>query len=89
MISRWREAGGDPDSLPPAIRERLPAVFAASHFVFESATREPGIIAGLAASGELDRARTAGEIGGRCVGPCRRARRRARVHGRIAAPAAA
>ena len=61
MISRWREAGGDPDSLPPAIRERLPGVFAASNFVFESATREPGIISGLAASGELDRARTAGE----------------------------
>ena len=61
MISRWREAGGDPDSLPPAIRERLPDVFAASNFVFESATREPGIIAGLAASGALDRARTAGE----------------------------
>ena len=62
LIGRWREAGGDPDSLPPAIRELLPAVFSASNFVLESAAREPGMIAGLVASGVLARARAAGEI---------------------------
>ena len=62
LIGRWREAGGDPDALPAPVRDALPAVFAASDFVLESASREPGLIAGLAASGALGRARAPGEV---------------------------
>src|SRR5688572_955479 len=62
LIARWRDAGGDPEALPAPVREALPAVFAASEFVLESASREPGLLAGLAASGVLGRARAPGEI---------------------------
>jgi glutamate-ammonia-ligase adenylyltransferase len=61
-IARWREAGGDPGGLPAPVRDALPAVFAASDFVLESASREPGLISGLAASGALARARAPGEV---------------------------
>ena len=62
-VDRWCEAGGDPDALPAEVRAALPAVFAASNFVLESAMREPGMLPGLAGSGVLGRARAAGEIG--------------------------
>ncbi len=62
LIGRWREAGGDPGALAAAVRDALPAVFAASDFVVEAAAREPGMIAQLAASGALGRPRAAGEI---------------------------
>jgi [glutamine synthetase] adenylyltransferase / [glutamine synthetase]-adenylyl-L-tyrosine phosphorylase len=61
-VGRWREAGGEPDALPADVRAALPAVFAASGFVLESAAREPGLIEGLATSGALGRARATGEI---------------------------
>jgi glutamate-ammonia-ligase adenylyltransferase len=54
---------GAPDRLPDTIEAALPAVFAASRFVEEAAMREPGLLAGLASSGELGRSRTPGEIG--------------------------
>ena len=38
------------------------SVFAASRFVEEAAGRDPGLLAGLANSGELERARGAGEV---------------------------
>jgi [glutamine synthetase] adenylyltransferase / [glutamine synthetase]-adenylyl-L-tyrosine phosphorylase len=62
-VDRWREAGGDPDALPAEARAALPAVFAASNFVLESAMREPGMLPGLAGSGALGHARAADEIG--------------------------
>ena len=40
----------------------MPAVFAASDFVLESASREPDLLSGLAASGALGRARAPGEV---------------------------
>ena len=61
-FDRWREAGGDPDALPAEVRAVLPGVFAASDFVLESAAREPGMVAGLAQSGVLGRARATGEV---------------------------
>ncbi len=54
---------GAPEPLPPAVEAARPAVFAASRFVEEAAIREPGLLAGLAASGALARPRAAGEIG--------------------------
>jgi glutamate-ammonia-ligase adenylyltransferase len=62
LIARWRDAGGDPDALPAPVREALPAVFAASEFVREAAAREPVLIAALATSGALGRARAPGEV---------------------------
>ena len=62
LIDRWRDAGGDPDALPAPAREALPAVFAASEFVRDSAAREPALIVGLATSGALGRARAPGEV---------------------------
>jgi glutamate-ammonia-ligase adenylyltransferase len=53
-------AGSDP--LPAEVRAALPAVFAASGFVAGAAAREPGLLAGLAAAGELGRSREAGEF---------------------------
>jgi glutamate-ammonia-ligase adenylyltransferase len=64
LITRWREAGGDAGVLPPEVAEQLPHVFAASEFVADAATREPGLIGGLAHAGELARARNAGELDG-------------------------
>lgn len=64
LIRRWREAGGDPTRLPAARAAELARVFGASEFVAEASVRDPGLIAGLAASGELDRARSSGELGG-------------------------
>jgi glutamate-ammonia-ligase adenylyltransferase len=61
-VDRWREAGGDPAALPAEVRAALPAVFAASGFVLESAMREPGMVPGLVGSGALGRARATGEI---------------------------
>jgi glutamate-ammonia-ligase adenylyltransferase len=61
-VDRWREAGGDPTALPAEVRAALPAVFAASGFVLESAMREPGMVPGLVGSGVLGRARATGEI---------------------------
>ena len=46
-----------------AIRRTLPRVWACSRFVAESCARAPAMIAELAASGELERARGAQEIG--------------------------
>jgi glutamate-ammonia-ligase adenylyltransferase len=62
LLSRWREAGGDPRALPPAQTERLAGVFGASEFVADAATRDPGLLVGLAGAGELDRARAPGEL---------------------------
>ncbi|MEX1993763.1 MAG: bifunctional [glutamate--ammonia ligase]-adenylyl-L-tyrosine phosphorylase/[glutamate--ammonia-ligase] adenylyltransferase [Steroidobacteraceae bacterium] len=64
LLARWRDAGGDPARLPPAVAGQLPAVFAASGFVAEAAIREPALIAELAATGELDRPPTPGAIDG-------------------------
>jgi glutamate-ammonia-ligase adenylyltransferase len=58
LIAHWHEAGGSA-ALPAADIER---VFAASEFAAEAATREPAILGRLAGSGELGRARGAGEI---------------------------
>ena len=63
-VARWRDAGGDESALPPAIAAQLEAVFSASDFVADAAAREPALIAELAASGKLDRARPAAEIAG-------------------------
>jgi glutamate-ammonia-ligase adenylyltransferase len=63
LIARWREAGGDTTLLPPHVAEQLPRVFAASDFVADCATREPGLVDRLAGSGELARARGDGEMG--------------------------
>ncbi len=51
------------DALPPALEARRAAVFAASAFVADSAARDPALLPGLAATGELDRPRSPGEIG--------------------------
>jgi glutamate-ammonia-ligase adenylyltransferase len=51
------------DALPPALETRRAAVFAASAFVAGAAARDPALLPGLAASGELERARSPGEIG--------------------------
>jgi hypothetical protein len=61
LIRRWREAGGDPTRLPAARAAELARVFGASEFVAEASVRDPGLIADLAASGELDRARSSGD----------------------------
>lgn len=53
---------GEPGKLQDSIEAARPAVFAASRFVEEAVRREPGLLAGLASSGELGRPRTAGEI---------------------------
>ncbi len=53
---------GDPGKLPDSLEAARPAVFAASRFVEEAARREPGLLAGLAASGELGRPRSPGEV---------------------------
>ncbi|HEU5468337.1 MAG TPA: bifunctional [glutamate--ammonia ligase]-adenylyl-L-tyrosine phosphorylase/[glutamate--ammonia-ligase] adenylyltransferase [Steroidobacteraceae bacterium] len=63
-VDRWREAGGDPGALPPAVGAALPAVFAASDFVLDAALREPGLLASLAAQDLLGRPRKRGEIEG-------------------------
>jgi glutamate-ammonia-ligase adenylyltransferase len=55
------------DALPPALEARRAAVFAASRFVAGAAGREPKLLAGLAAAGELERARGPGEIGAQAV----------------------
>ncbi len=62
LLARWREAGGDASALPAAVADGLATVFAASEFVADAATREPGLLAELAAGGELARARAPGEI---------------------------
>jgi glutamate-ammonia-ligase adenylyltransferase len=62
LLARWREAGGDPARLPAPRAAELPRVFAASEFVADAATREPGLLADLTESGELERACDAGEI---------------------------
>ncbi len=58
LIAHWRDAGGAAE-LPAADLER---VFAASEFAAAAATRDPAILGQLAESGELRRARSAGEI---------------------------
>jgi [glutamine synthetase] adenylyltransferase / [glutamine synthetase]-adenylyl-L-tyrosine phosphorylase len=62
LLRRWREAGGDPESLSPPRAAELPAVFDASEFVASAAARDPALLAGLDASGELGRARRPGEV---------------------------
>jgi glutamate-ammonia-ligase adenylyltransferase len=51
------------DALPPALETRRAPVLAASAFVAGAAARDPALLPGLAASGELERARSPGEIG--------------------------
>ena len=59
LLARWRDAG-DSAAVSAADLER---VFATSEFVSEAAIREPALLADLSASGELARARRAGETG--------------------------
>jgi glutamate-ammonia-ligase adenylyltransferase len=60
LLARWLAAGG---SLPAQLHAAdLERVFAASEFVAEAAIREPALLTGLAAAGELGRVRCAGEI---------------------------
>ncbi|MGQ0430077.1 MAG: bifunctional [glutamate--ammonia ligase]-adenylyl-L-tyrosine phosphorylase/[glutamate--ammonia-ligase] adenylyltransferase, partial [Gammaproteobacteria bacterium] len=61
-LSRWREAGGDAASLPPPVAGRLAYVFGCSEFLADAAAREPRMLAELAASGLLARARKPDEI---------------------------
>ena len=51
-----------PESLPASVLAARPAVFAASRFVEEAAERDPGMLPGLAGTGEFGRPRRAGEI---------------------------
>jgi len=55
---------GTAGGLAPALEAQRAAVFAASAFVAEASAREPALLAGLEASGELGRARAPGEVGG-------------------------
>ena len=64
LLARWRDAGGDPSKLPPAIAAQAECVFWASEFVADSAIREPALIEALASAGDLDRPRAAGEVAG-------------------------
>ena len=57
LLARWREAGGDPERLPPSMMADLDRVFACSEFVAEAAIREPALLAELSRSGDLGRAR--------------------------------
>jgi glutamate-ammonia-ligase adenylyltransferase len=59
QLARFLEAGGDLAGLP---EPEAVAVFACSDFVAEGAQRDPGLLAALAAGGELDRPRRAGEL---------------------------
>ena len=60
LVARWRDAGG---SAPLPVKDAdLECVFAASEFVAGAVTRDPALLTALAASGELGRARSAGEI---------------------------
>ena len=49
-------------SIATTLDAQRQSVFAASRFVEEAAGRDPGLLAGLANSGELERARGAGEV---------------------------
>ncbi len=62
LLERWREAGGDESRLPALVAAQLGFVFAASEFIAEAATREIPLLADLAGSGELDRARPPAEM---------------------------
>jgi [glutamine synthetase] adenylyltransferase / [glutamine synthetase]-adenylyl-L-tyrosine phosphorylase len=53
---------GGPGNLRAAIEAARSSVFAASRFVEDATQREPGLLAGLADSGELGRPRNAGEV---------------------------
>ncbi|HEY8265222.1 MAG TPA: bifunctional [glutamate--ammonia ligase]-adenylyl-L-tyrosine phosphorylase/[glutamate--ammonia-ligase] adenylyltransferase [Steroidobacteraceae bacterium] len=57
-----------PAGLPAGMAAARPAVFAASRFVAEAAQRDPGLLPGLAATGELERARRAGEVAALATG---------------------
>ncbi len=62
LLARWREAGGDPERLPPAMVADLDRVFACSEFVAEAAIREPALLAELSQSGSPGCARAPAEI---------------------------
>ncbi|HEU0224427.1 MAG TPA: hypothetical protein VFR29_03255, partial [Steroidobacteraceae bacterium] len=62
LLARWREAGGDPDRLPPSMAADLDRVFACSEFVAEAAIREPALLADLSQRGGPGRPRAAAEI---------------------------
>jgi glutamate-ammonia-ligase adenylyltransferase len=64
LLARWREAGGDPERLPPPAAADLERIFACSEFVAEAAIREPALLAELSASGGLGHGRAPGEIAG-------------------------
>jgi len=57
-----------PAGLTAGVAAAHPAVFAASRFVAEAAERDPGLLPGLAGTGELERARGAGEIAALAAG---------------------
>jgi len=57
-----------PEGLPAAVAAAQPAVFAASRFVAEAAGRDPGLLPGLAGTGELGRARHDGEVAALAAG---------------------
>jgi len=62
VLARWRDACG-PTGAPAGISDAdLERVFAASEFVAEAAIRDPALLLELTATGELGRARSAGEI---------------------------
>ena len=61
LVRRWQDAGGDVAALPPGVAAGLPMVFGASEFVADAARRDSSLLAGLACSGELGRARREGE----------------------------
>jgi glutamate-ammonia-ligase adenylyltransferase len=63
LLASWRDAGGTAE----VSATDLERVFSASEFVAEAATRDPALLAGLSASGELGRARAAGEIRSRAT----------------------
>ena len=50
-----RRLSASPESLPADVAAARPAVFAASGFVAEAAERDPGLLSGLAETGELGR----------------------------------
>jgi glutamate-ammonia-ligase adenylyltransferase len=64
LLARWREAGGNPERLSKQLAAQAARVFGASEFVADAAIRQPGMVAELAGSGELARARSPGELAG-------------------------